>query len=326
MRNSKELELLGAEISKEYVENGVDLTESLRKQANNASLNQQQIKRVAECANVETYLKLAHLAKDGYVEFPLADAKQVVDDLSTVQKKEASHINEINLWEPLASVNTEKAEKFLGQEKLAVDNSIISFNEVSDKLLDIKRLENTVDFNYFNLIDKYAGLEFQVKQAMAGGNEISELKEVIKLAAPVNNELMIKDLTDNLKDIMPTQDFEKVGAIPEDVEVNRKTPIYKSAEAYEEVANTLHDEVIDLLNKKLQFANDVKDTEYRHYIKEAMAKTTLLEELAKLNPFKTKLRTGVTAAVVTLPVGASAGKKEEQYKQKQRMQEGYLNG
>jgi hypothetical protein len=57
-----------------------------------------------------------------------------------------------------------------------------------------------------------------------------------------------------------------------------------------------------------------------------MSKTEFLEALSKLNPFKTKLRTGVTTATIALPIGVSAGKKEEQYKQKQKMQEGYLNG
>ena len=325
MKNSKELELLGEQLSKEYVEDGVDLTTNLKKQAQKTNLNPQQIKRVAESANVETYLKLAHLAEDGYVEFKLADAKVVTDQLSNSYDKAASELNIENPWKNLNNPNFKKAETLFEQEKVASDNSIISYHEVANNLAEIKLLETTVDFDYFNVLDKYAKVEHQVKQATAGGNEISDVKEVIKAASPHNKDILINDLTDNLKAGMPTQNFEKE-AEQKDQEINKKSELYKAAENYEEAANILHNDVIELLNKKLEFGELVKESEYKYYLKEGMAKMKFLENLAKLNPFKTKTRAVLATGLVTLPLGVSLGKKEEQYKQQQRILMGKANG
>lgn len=328
MKNSKELELLGEQLSKEYVEDGVDLTSNLKKQASKAELNQQQIRRVAESANVNTYLKLAHLAKDGYVEFKLADAKIVTDELSESYDKAASTIDtKESPWKDLGSPNLHKAEELFGLEKVASDNSVINYHKVANDLAEIKLLETNVDFDYYNLINKYSKVEHQVKQASIN-NEIADIKEIIKVAAPDNHEILINDLSNNLKEGMPTQDFTKEAECDE-TEVNKKSELYKAAEEYEEVANTLHDDVVDILNKKLEFGSSVKDTEYKYYIKEAMgkeAKIEFLKNLAKLNPFKNKKRVAATTALLALPLGVSLGKKEEKYKQQQRILMGQRNG
>ena len=99
MKNNKELEFIGLKLSSDYIQDNIDLTTNLEKQASIYTLNGQQIRRVAETANVETYLKLADLAEDGYVEFALADAEKAD------QEAIAASRNDISASDLFAQVN-----------------------------------------------------------------------------------------------------------------------------------------------------------------------------------------------------------------------------
>lgn len=74
MLNAHDLDALGKQIADDYIQNDTSLTESLTKTARNHGLNRQQINRVAERANEDTYLNLIKEAEDKYVMFDLADA------------------------------------------------------------------------------------------------------------------------------------------------------------------------------------------------------------------------------------------------------------
>ena len=67
MKNLSELDQLGKQISEGFVHDGVSLNEGLKKVANDSVLNREQLQRVAEAANTETYLSLMKTAKQNYV-------------------------------------------------------------------------------------------------------------------------------------------------------------------------------------------------------------------------------------------------------------------
>ncbi|MCA9381724.1 hypothetical protein KC678_05640 [Candidatus Dojkabacteria bacterium] len=323
MRKITELELIGEQLSKDYIEKNMDLTTNLKKVANNLNFNKQQIKRIAETANVETYLKLANLSENGYVEFELADADKVASDLDVNFSKSAN--NTTNEWLDLLPKEYAKAEQLLfGQEKTASDNSVISFNDLSVKLAEIKNDEREVTANYYELMDVYNKLEALIKQATAEGNEIADVKEIIKVASPDYSELIIDTITKNLKDKLPTQDFTKVAEINETLEINDESELFNTIKTYEKIADSMNENTEQLLDKKLNLVKEIENTEYKYYIKEALAKTKFLESLSNLNPFKTRLRTGLTATAIALPVGVSLGKDEEKYKQQFRNANGQV--
>lgn len=323
MRKITELELIGEQLSKDYIEKNMDLTTNLKKVANNLNFNKQQIKRIAETANVETYLKLANLSENGYVEFELADADKVASDLDVNFSKSAN--NTTNEWLDLLPKEYAKAEQLLfGQEKTASDNSVISFNDLSVKLAEIKNDEREVTANYYELMNVYNKLEALIKQATAEGNEIADVKEIIKVASPDYSELIIDTITKNLKDKLPTQDFTKVAEINETLEINDESELFNTIKTYEKIADSMNENTEQLLDKKLNLVKEIENTEYKYYIKEALAKTKFLESLSNLNPFKTRLRTGLTATAIALPVGVSLGKDEEKYKQQFRNANGQV--
>ncbi|HNW88163.1 MAG TPA: hypothetical protein PKN48_00740 [Bacteroidales bacterium] len=82
MANNLDLDVLGKNISDEFVRNGIPMTTSLTKVASENGLNKHQISRVAEVANVEAYLTLIKTASNKYIEFPVADPLAVSAELS----------------------------------------------------------------------------------------------------------------------------------------------------------------------------------------------------------------------------------------------------
>lgn len=80
MVKPEQLEKLGTQISKDFLEKQISLTDGLEKVSTMHGLNQNQVHRVAEAANVKTYLELMKTAQDdSYIEFDVADPNQVID-------------------------------------------------------------------------------------------------------------------------------------------------------------------------------------------------------------------------------------------------------
>lgn len=87
MVKPEELEKLGKQIATEYLERQIPLTDGLDKVATVHGLNKNQVHRVAEAANVRTYLELMKTAQDdSYITFDVADPMQVIE---TVTEKKA---------------------------------------------------------------------------------------------------------------------------------------------------------------------------------------------------------------------------------------------
>lgn len=86
MYNASDLYSLGKAISKSYINGSADLTGSLQKTAARLGLNENQVQRVAETANVETYVSLLKTADDKYINFDLADASKIEVKKSAPEK------------------------------------------------------------------------------------------------------------------------------------------------------------------------------------------------------------------------------------------------
>lgn len=73
MYKASELNDLGKQLATSYLQDGKNLTDHLQKVATDRGLTKQQVDRVAEVANVETYLNLMKTAENSYIEFDVAD-------------------------------------------------------------------------------------------------------------------------------------------------------------------------------------------------------------------------------------------------------------
>ena len=76
MISIEELDQIGKQLSEDFISDNASLNEGLKKDASEKGLNKEQLQRVAEMANTETYLNLLKTAKDNYVQFDLADFRE----------------------------------------------------------------------------------------------------------------------------------------------------------------------------------------------------------------------------------------------------------
>ena len=113
MVKPEQLQKLGMQISQDYLENQIPLTQGLEKVATINGLNANQVYRVAEAANVKTYLELMKTAEDdAYIEFDVADPVKVVDN-PTIKK--ANHSEDY-----LESPGTSWAEALLAEKQASL--------------------------------------------------------------------------------------------------------------------------------------------------------------------------------------------------------------
>ena len=82
MITQHDLDELGKQLSQDFVSDNNSLNDGLKKVATEKGLNREQLQRVAEAANTETYLQLMKTAQENYVDFPLADYREVYEGIS----------------------------------------------------------------------------------------------------------------------------------------------------------------------------------------------------------------------------------------------------
>lgn len=137
-----DLQKLGESLSHEYLKNQTSLTELLEKTAQELDLNHHQIERVAEAANVETYLKLMNKTA-GYIEFPLARPEKV----KAGEKTAHYHYNSQEISPDYDLDWTQHYEKlaYQAQEEVVLDE-IDQVNErVQTRVYEISKLAELKD-------------------------------------------------------------------------------------------------------------------------------------------------------------------------------------
>ena len=187
MINPSELKLLGQQVSEDFVMRKIPLTESLCKVAEEKGLNKQQVYRVAETANVETYLKLIKTASDRYLVFPVADPFEV---FSRREK------NKTEVLEKKSEVDDSDYES---EPELIVDGPINFFPIVTEELptespakleKEAQRIRGE-EVYYNNRLDEEI-LDFQlktqqlfshIKQAALMGASSDTIKDTVKTSS-----------------------------------------------------------------------------------------------------------------------------------------------
>lgn len=244
MIDQKELEKLGENISKDYVQKNIALNDGLKKVASELGLNKQQLRRVAESANVETYLSLIKTAKDKYLKFDLADANVAHENI--VKEGTSSSISNYEI--PIREVEISEifklyknAEIPLHDEKMLTEiiehrNSIPhangEFKKQSSYLqgvveyLDTKFMDTQATFNS-NIQD----LQEQIKQAVLQDTAFEDLATIIKTAAEYTGEVQVELFKSKLSNLTHI-DFNKIAEFSSS-KPNEESNIYKLANEIE---------------------------------------------------------------------------------------------
>jgi len=207
MFTGNDFENMGKAAASEYIGSNKDLSTTITKIATHYGLNSEQIARVVEQANVETYLKLNNVADDKYIEFAPADNIKVASALNFSAEKKAELVGndfEIELDEEF-SLESPSTEKELGREKVAEDISLANGLKKISGIVNA-RLEE-IDANF----DRESETLYKiVKQAALEAGNFGIVKQAMLSAAPDASTEMIADVYEfKLKKEGSRIDFEK---------------------------------------------------------------------------------------------------------------------
>jgi len=266
MVEPKELEKLGERISKDYIQKHVSLNDSLKKVASEHGLNKQQLRRVAESANVSTYLALIKTAEDKYLKFDLANAELAHEDI-VKEGKEETPMYDYTLDSPELEVSSifdlyKKAEVSLHSDsqiesilkhRNSIKTSTGDFTKKSEYLQGaVEYLDNNFVQTQGSFTSNVEELETLVKQAVLEGTAFADVSSVIKTAAECTGEAIVELFKSRLANRMTHIDFDKQAEFSSSLP-NTETRLYKLAD---EIENTF------LHATRLEEAYDTYRSEY----------------------------------------------------------------
>ena len=314
MFTAYDLDGFGKRLSNDYIAKEASLTGGLAKLAQEKGLNRQEMNRVAESANTETYLSLIQDSEDKYLTFDLADAADAHIDVVGVEKT-ASHEGDYNspielpdraLWP-----ETESMEKTAEAE---IDTGAVT-KEVHQLEGNLRFLEDAYFEARTNFEQNYTNLESMTKQAVLTGTPFSDTVAVLTAAAPAVAEPISGMFKETLSKRMPHIDFDKTAEI--------NSPINTGSEYYNESSSlAYHIDRLGRLNDALNHF-EKRYTEKRAEVKlPAMFKranfvTKTIKDLFTL-AWENK---AATASVIALPQVYKAGKRRGRNEQGTLLQE-----
>ena len=218
MKNSNELLQLGKRLAADYIEKGADLTKSLTKLANDHTLSKEEISRIAEQANIETYLGLVNKTPDHYVQFALADPKQSFEKAAELRTPDAVEIVSGDEYVDINSSDnfslSQYKTKSSGTEVITKEASSLEpwFRSVSWK--------NNLDFIKEEMFVKKAELSIltdevmsMTKQAVLCGVTFNNIVDMIKIATPSLANYITAEFKDNFNKECPFIDLEKTADV-----------------------------------------------------------------------------------------------------------------
>lgn len=321
MYSAHDLEDFGKIASSNLLDNSVSLNEGIQKLAGENMLNRQQINRVVEAANVETYISMMKTAESKYINFDLADAATISDELgiakvaSTVIDDYSNHV--VNMH-----VEVEEVEKTASTEE--EPETVVPQAELRKEAEELKGtvrfLQDAVYEAHASLDEDYMKLGHIVTQHVLVGENFNEAAYVIKQASLDQDNVIADSIKNDLIDSMPLVDFE-AEFTPQGL-LQTDTSLYKTAQA---VGDTLH---------RIQLTKQAMDSYMDKYL-EVVDKTTkvvMINKYAGVFSFAGKLvglfvrNPKATLAAAATPLVYSSGKRKGKAEQGHALQEVYLKG
>jgi hypothetical protein len=321
MYSAHDLEDFGKVASSSFLDNSVPLNKGIQKIAGENSLNRQQINRVVESANVETYLAMMKTAESKYVNFDLADSNAIAGDLempkiaSVITDDYSAHVANMH-------VETEEVEKTASAEE---ETEIVRpqaelRKEAEDLRGTVQFLQDAIYEAHASLDEDYMKLGHIVSQHVLSGENFNEAAYVIKRASLDQDNVIADSIKNDLTDSMPLVDFE-AEFTPQGL-LQTNTSLYKTAKR---VGDSLH---------RIQLTKQAMDSHMDKYV-EAVDKTTkvvmitkfagVISGIGKLVGFFIRSPKATVAAIAT-PLVYSAGKRKGKREQGHALQEVYLKG
>ena len=210
MNNPYDLEQLGKDAAQKYISDNVALNDTILKTAQANNLNRQQINRVVEAANVDAYLHLIKKAEDNYVDFPLADASAVYSNMSTTSEPTESS-NDYDA-PPIKTASVD----FFNTDDATFEKTASAKYRYSELRKEASEIEGKCNYIFDQseitrgeFINNYNSLWNLTKQAVLQEENINNVFEIVKEAAPSYAKYIEEDFTDFMNETMPHIEISK---------------------------------------------------------------------------------------------------------------------
>ena len=259
MNNPYDLDKLGKDAAKEYVTNNVALNDTILKTAETHNLNQQQVNRVVESANVDAYLHLIKAAEDNYVDFPLADSKSIYSRL-TINEDSPSNVSDDYDTPPTKTASYDFFNVDYGFEKTA--NAKLRYGQLRKEAADIegkcKYIYDQSEFTRADFHTNYDKLWSLTKQAVLQGENINNILDIVKVASPTYHEYISHDFSEFMDETMPH--IERTKEASAEGIINPRSNLYNVAKELEYLGDRY---------TKIASALDIYSDKYEELRKEA---------------------------------------------------------
>jgi len=329
MFTAHDLDSLGKTLSKDYTDHKIELTENLAKVATTKGLNQHQTNRVAEAANIESYLNLMKTSEDKYIDFPLADPKKAFS-IGQELEKEASAVVSDDYTAPLEKTTVSEVfnkyaslEEVEQSEDLTPEKSESEWRkEASENIGILHCLDNGLLETNSSFEKNYLNLKHQVKQAMLQNIAFGDIKEIIKVAANPVGDQLCETIHEDLKNDLVHISFEKEAE--HHTSPNPESKIFKAAESLASNVGR-HGKILEAIDHyDTKYTNLVMQAKLPIMYKQAAAPTTAIGKLlANMWDFGKKHK-GLAATVPAMGAAYYFGKNKGKAEQGSILQQGYV--
>lgn len=192
--SSDQLKAYGRRATSRYLEDKVPLNDSIRDMAKEANLNHEQVKRVVEFANNDTFVSIFKSGFGENITFPMADSNAVMQGMHEPAMAKVASLEVVRnkYVAGQESVSLDKAFGYKGgMEKVAsVDRSKVKLAYLSDKnRLDDYKATKELLGTAFEL--KLGELTTLCKQAAADGYSPEVIGAAVEKASPSRGLLSV---------------------------------------------------------------------------------------------------------------------------------------
>lgn len=296
IKTAQELKTMGKQVSENFMKNSESLDSQIEKLASTGDYTIEQLNRIAEAANVETYVAMAKTGNH-YVTFEMANPRTELNIVHEKTAEDLSDYEDIKLPEPEFSFGLVGIELTKAAEKEETLDQIIKI--ANTRLIKLAREEKEVLASYAKLTELADEFTKTAKQIVLETGNKDLLVDFIKTSGVSGADAFIALIEEECKNI--NRFLNKTASL--------KTASY-NLQKLQDLGNLTLDAALDFIDIEKNYA--VKAAEVSKYVDEHKV-DFLIKNAGFLSmvgkslafPFKHPMIT----AGLTLPVIAYAGGK-----------------
>lgn len=252
MHNVKDLIELAKSASSKFLSKTASLNDSILKDVSGKEFSDEEIRRIVEFANTNTYLELRKSAENRYVNFEVADFNTIKEQMPKTQTKEyvpSTHSDYINPPTPQIENVVEKTAEVISTK---VEYDFLK-DIVPTFTKEIRKYANAVEEDLLETDGRVNKLTNSVRQILLEGGDTSSVKTLFTMVDPGGT--VWNQVSEKLQNEFPVV---KTAEFIEGKIINPDTDLVKEARAISFLVGRAVENAIYLDMLKYAFAEEEK--------------------------------------------------------------------